>query len=79
MNDARGRLDEDWLEWFDDMTMTHTSEGHTLLTGPVPDQAAPHGLLTKIRKPNLDRVSVTQGESNSRDESQASEGGAHAD
>jgi hypothetical protein len=30
----RGRLDEDWGEWFHDMTLTHTSEGHALLSGP---------------------------------------------
>ena len=56
----RGRLDEDWVEWFDDMTLTHTVEGHTLLTGPVPDQAALHGLLNKIRNLNLELISATQ-------------------
>lgn len=76
----RGRLDEDWVEWFDDMTLAYTSEGHTLLTGPVPDQAALHGLLIKIRNLNLDLISVTQVESNPQDESQAqSQGGAYAD
>jgi hypothetical protein len=72
---VRGRLDEDWVEWFDDMTLIHTSEGHTLLSGPVPDQAALHGLLNKIRNLNLDLISVcrandvTQVELNSQDES----------
>ena len=66
---VRGRLDEDWVEWFDDMTLTHTSEGHTLLTGPVPDQAALHGLLNKIRNLNLGLISVIQVELNSEDES----------
>jgi hypothetical protein len=65
----RSRLDEDWVEWFEDMTLTHTSEGHTLLTGPVPDQAALHGLLNKIRNLNLDIISVTQIELSSQDES----------
>lgn len=64
----RGRLDEDWVEWFDDMTLTHTAEGDTVLTGPVPDQAALHGLLNKIRNLNLDLISVTQVESSSKDE-----------
>ena len=73
----RGRLDEDWVEWFDDMTMTHTGEGHTLLTGPVPDQAALHGLLNRIRNLSLDLISVcrvnaiTRDEPSSEDESQA--------
>jgi hypothetical protein len=74
----RGRLDEDWVEWFDDMTLTHTSEGQTILTGPVPDQAALHGLLNKIRNLNLELISATQMEADSKDESQAkSEGGAY--
>ena len=62
----RGRLDEDWVEWFDDMTLTHTCEGHTLLTGPVPDQAALYG--NKIRNLNLDLISVAQIEPSSKDE-----------
>jgi hypothetical protein len=72
----RGRLDEDWVEWFEDMTLTHTSEGHTLLTGPVPDQAALHGLLNKVRNLNLELISATQIEADSKDESQTGEGGA---
>jgi hypothetical protein len=72
----RGRLDEDWAEWFDDMTLTHTSEGHTLLTGPLPDQAALHGLLNKIRNLNLDLISVTQVEPKSQDEANTKRSGA---
>ena len=56
----RGRLDEDWVEWFDEMTLAHTSEGQTVLTGPIPDQAALHGTLDKIRNLNLELISVTQ-------------------
>jgi len=56
----RDRLDEDWSEWFDRMTLTHTSEGQTILTGPVADQAALHGLLSKISDLNLTLISVTQ-------------------
>ena len=73
---VRGRLGEDWVEWFDDMTLTHTSKGHAFLTGPVPDQAALHGLLNRIRKLNLELTSVcrandvTQIEADSKDESQ---------
>jgi hypothetical protein len=82
----RGRLDEDWIEWFDEMTLTHTSEGQTILTGPVPDQAALHGTLNKIRNLNLELISVTQIEPGSKDEANAwcseqikSEGGAYGD
>jgi hypothetical protein len=56
----RDRLDEDWSEWFDTMTLAHTSEGQTILTGPVADQAALHGLLARILDLNLTLISVTQ-------------------
>jgi hypothetical protein len=56
----RGRLDEEWIEWFEDLTLSHTSEGQTILTGPLRDQAALHGTLNKIRNLNLELVSVTQ-------------------
>ena len=56
----RDRLDEDWVEWFDTMTLTHTGEGQTILTGPVADQAALHGLLSRISDLNLTLISVTQ-------------------
>jgi hypothetical protein len=76
----RGRLDKDWAEWFDNMTLTHTGEGQTILTGPIPDQAALHGILNRIRDLNLELISVTQTESAAKDESQSnSEGGDYAD
>ena len=56
----RDRLDEDWVEWFDTMALTHTSEGQTILTGPVADQAALYGLLSRISDLNLTLISVTQ-------------------
>lgn len=54
-----GRLESHWSEWFDSLEVSHDDDGHTLLTGPVPDQAALHGLLTKIRDLGLHLLSVT--------------------
>mgnify|MGYP001024352327 CR=1 FL=1 len=45
---VRGELDKHWTIWFDDFTITHIN-GDPLLTGPVSDQAALHGILAKIR------------------------------
>jgi hypothetical protein len=45
----QGHLGQQWTEWFDGMTITLTENGDTLLTGPVVDQAALHGLLKKVR------------------------------
>jgi hypothetical protein len=60
----KGRLDERWSEWFERLTFTHESDGTTTLSGPIPDQAALHSILLKIRDMNLTLISVTQSESN---------------
>lgn len=45
----QGQLGPQWAAWFDGLTITHTANGDTLLTGPVADQAALYGLLRKVR------------------------------
>jgi len=45
----RGHLSPQWRAWFEGLTITLTDNGDTLLTGPVVDQAALHGLLKKVR------------------------------
>ena len=54
----KGHLDDRWAEWFEGLTITLEENGDTLLTGPVVDQAALHGLLKKVRDLNLPLVSV---------------------
>ena len=56
----RGRLDQRWASWFDDMTVTASDDGTTVLTGPVSDQAALHGVLARLRDLGLPLLSVTQ-------------------
>ena len=46
---VRGQLDGEWSEWFDGLTVTPLPDGDTLITGPVRDQAALHGILTRLR------------------------------
>ena len=46
---VKGNLDQKWSGWFDGFTIAPQADGATLLTGPVADQAALHGLLAKIR------------------------------
>ncbi len=56
----KGHLGLQWSDWFDCLTITQTEDGDTLLTGPVLDQAALHGLLTKVRDLGLPLVSVNR-------------------
>jgi len=56
----KGHLDDRWSEWFEGLTITLEDNGDTLLTGPVIDQAALHGLLKKVRNLGLLLVSVNQ-------------------
>lgn len=45
----KGKLGEEWVTWFEGLTITYEASGDTLLTGPVVDQAALHGLLKRVR------------------------------
>jgi hypothetical protein len=54
----KGHLDDKWADRFEGLTITLEEDGHTLLTGPVVDQAALHGLLKKVRDLGLPLVSV---------------------
>ena len=56
----KGHLEERWVAWFEEMTFTHEKDGTTTLSGPVPDQAALHSILRKIRDLNLQLISVKQ-------------------
>lgn len=55
---VHGHLDARWAAWFDGLTITHGSDGTTIIHGPVADQAALHGLLQKIRDLGLPLISV---------------------
>jgi hypothetical protein len=52
------RIDFNWSEWFEGMTIRHTEHDETLLCGTVVDQAALYGLLAKLRNLGLSLVSV---------------------
>lgn len=55
----RGHLETRWAAWFDGMTLSHDRDGSTVLSGPVVDQAALHGLLQKVRDIGLPLIAVT--------------------
>ena len=66
----KGHLDDRWADWFGGLTITLEENGDTLLTGPVVDQAALHGLLRKVRDlgmPLLSTICVNPGQADASD------------
>ena len=55
-----GHLGTQWKDWFDGMTMNLDENGGTVLTGPVVDQSALHGLLKKVRDLGMPLISVNR-------------------
>jgi len=56
----KGHLDSEWSDWFDGLTITLAGSGETILTGPLVDQTALHGVLIKIRDLGLPLLSLTR-------------------
>jgi hypothetical protein len=56
----KGHLETRWAAWFDGLSLTHESDGTTVIHCPIVDQAALHGLLQKVRDLGVPLVSVTQ-------------------
>ena len=64
---VKGQLSADWRAWFDGMTITQDATGATLITGPVVDQAALHGLLRKVRDLGLTLLALSSSEARGLD------------
>jgi hypothetical protein len=56
----KGHLEARWAAWFGGLSLTQESDGTTVIRGAVIDQAALHGLLSKVRDLGLPLIAVTQ-------------------
>jgi hypothetical protein len=65
----RGHLDDRWTDWFGGLTITLEENGDTLLTGPIPDQAALFGLLRRVRDLEMQLISVNCVDTSNQDRS----------
>ena len=65
----KGHLGRQWTDWFEGLTITLEENGETLLTGPVVDDAALHGLLKKVRDLGMPLLSVNRVEPGQADAS----------
>jgi len=54
----KGKVDKGWMDWFGNLTITHSSQGDSILTGSVQDQAELRGVLTRLADLNLELISV---------------------
>jgi hypothetical protein len=63
----KGHLGDDWTDWFGGMTITLEENGDTLLTGPVPDQAALFGLLRRVRDLGMQLISINRVDTGTQD------------
>jgi hypothetical protein len=57
---VKGHLDHEWSDWFDGLTITLGEHGETILTGPIVDQTALHGVLIRIRDLGLPLLSLSR-------------------
>lgn len=65
----KGHLGSQWTNWFEGLIVTLEEEGSTLLSGPVVDQSALHGILKKIRDLGMPLLSVNSVETGTQDTS----------
>ena len=53
-----GHLDAHWADWFDGLAVSRETDGTTVISGRIADQAALHGVIQRVRDLGLPLVSV---------------------
>lgn len=55
---VKGRINQDWSEWYEGLTIRHTEGERTILSGSVVDQPALYGLIARLSRLGLPLISV---------------------
>jgi len=55
---VQGVVDPGWSQWLEALDIRSLDNGETVLSGPIRDQSALHGLLAKIRDLGLPLLGV---------------------
>ena len=55
---VKGHLGAAWSMWFEGLRISNEPNGEAVLTGPLPDQAALHGVLNRVRDLGLVLIAV---------------------
>jgi hypothetical protein len=66
---VKGVLDAHWSAWFEGLEL-RTEGATTVISGPIPDQAALHGALAKVRDLGIPLLAVSQIDRDTPDEGQ---------
>jgi len=59
---VKGQIKKQWSDWFGGMTICYSGSDETVLTGPVTDQAALYGVISRLRDLGLQLISVNSKE-----------------
>jgi len=55
---VRGKSDEDWIDWFGELSVCRAETGETVISGPVQDQSAVYGLIARLSVLGLQLCSI---------------------
>jgi hypothetical protein len=56
---VKGQIDGRWSDWFGGLTIRRSGADETVLAGPVPDQAALYGIISRLRDLRLEMSSLS--------------------
>jgi len=57
---VQGQLDQHWSAWFNGLAISYDADGNTILRRPLADEAALHGVLSKVRDLALPLLAVNR-------------------